>query len=74
VSIWGNPHAVRERGYDWTLDAAPDRLIMLGAGDAWYPNQLALRRPDDARALAAALLRAADLAEQPEPASAALAP
>lgn len=60
---YGNPHAVRQRGEGWIVNAAPGRTIEVHRYEAWP----LIRSPRDARALAVALLKAADIAEQPEP-------
>jgi hypothetical protein len=69
VSKFWNPHLVQRRGEHWTLWAAPGRLIEIGHGrHNWWPQDVRLKYPDDARALAVALLEAADIAEQEDPA------
>ncbi len=62
-----NPHLVTRRGRDWTLWAAPGRMIAIGQGGDWWPQGVNVADAANARALAAALVELADLTEQPEP-------
>ncbi len=61
-----HPHLVRYRGARWSVDAAPGRNVGIGPGGDWFPHLVNVD-PAGARALAVALLQAADVAEQPEP-------
>jgi hypothetical protein len=71
--IGGNPYALREHGDRWIVDYAPGRTIGIGDSGDIVANRLGLTSAD-ARTLAAALLRAADRAEHPDPAELVAAP
>jgi hypothetical protein len=62
-----NPHMQTWSGTAWRLEAAPGRVIQVRRQPNYYSDGVAVWTSADARKLAAALLQAADLAEQPDP-------
>ncbi len=64
----GNPHAKYVRGEAWELEYAPGRIIQMRRGPRYFGGSgIGVWTPRDARDLAAALLEAANVAEQPDP-------
>jgi hypothetical protein len=63
----GNPHAQFRRGEAWHLIYAPGRVISIRRAPGYRADGVGVWTSRDARALAAALLEAADVAELPDP-------